>query len=60
VLRVAWCVKYGPATQDDVISLSDNERKLHTHFICVGFETRNEGPNFEEKCAFIGLLEDFE
>ena len=29
------------------------------HFICVGFETRNEGQNLGLKCRFIGKFEDF-
>jgi hypothetical protein len=60
VLRGACCVKYGPTPQSEVIIFSDNERGPCTHFICVGFETRNEGWNLEEKCVFVGILEDFE
>jgi hypothetical protein len=31
-----------------------------THFICVGFDRRNEAEFFEEKCVFIGEFECFE
>jgi hypothetical protein len=30
-----------------------------THFICIGFDTRNEAENFSEKRAFIGEFQDF-
>jgi hypothetical protein len=29
------------------------------HFICVGFEMRNEVQNLGLKCHFIGKFEDF-
>jgi hypothetical protein len=33
---------------------------LSAHFICVGFETRNEGICRAEKVAFIGKFDDFD
>jgi hypothetical protein len=47
VVRGAWSVKYAAVIQGKAIIFSDNERGLCTHFFCVGFETRNEGRNFE-------------